>query len=202
MVYHNEFRRKTQWPIGSVTMSMQPIKSRFDPTPTECACPECYLHPNLFGCLEGCMQCLDVSPQFVLHLSVRNRAKCCFRSNPQANKRENCFLSQEGNVSPWQQGRNGRRAPQRHPIDCILPAAQHKSNKNIPLLVKDLFTEHVHSRFIIWAPICWTIFINITFKIEWHESYCEYLVIRKERNVVNKLGIIISKYRIHVALQG
>jgi len=70
-----------------------------------------------------------------------------------------------------------------------------QSNKNIPLLVKDLFTEHVHSRFIILPPLYWTIFINITFKIKWHESYCEYLVIRKELNVVYRLGIIISKTR-------
>jgi len=71
-----------------------------------------------------------------------------------------------------------------------------QSNKNIPLLVKDLFTEHVRSWFIIWAPLYWTILINITFKIKWHESsYCEYFVIRKELNVVYRLGIIISKTR-------
>ena len=25
MMYHNEFRRKIYWPIGTVTMAMQPI---------------------------------------------------------------------------------------------------------------------------------------------------------------------------------
>ena len=71
------------------------------PAPTEYACPECYPHTNLLGCLAGCMQCLDVSSQIVLHLSARNREKCCFRNNPQVNKTENCFLSQGGAVSPW-----------------------------------------------------------------------------------------------------
>jgi hypothetical protein len=148
--------------------------------------------------MTGCIQFPDVSPQFVLHLSVRNREKCCFRSNPQVNKTENCFLSQGGAVSPWQQGRNGRRAPQRHPIDCILPAAQHNRTRIFPYLVKDQITEHVHSRFIFCTPLYWTTFIDITLKIKWRESHCEHFVIRKEAGhyqIQNTLQLTIPTER-------
>lgn len=89
------------------------------------------------------------------------------------NKTENCFLWQGSAVS-----RHGCTASK----PCGFPPHERKacstmthywlqsigcsiqSNKNILLLVKDLFNEHVHSRFIFWAPSHRAIFINITLK--------------------------------------
>lgn len=87
------------------------------------------------------MQCLDVSPQFVLHLSVRNRVKCCFRSNPHVNKTENCFPRKK---VPYLHGSKVATEGVLHK-DTLLIAFYRllNTNKNIPLLVKDQFTEHV-----------------------------------------------------------
>ena len=147
-----------------------------NPAPTEYACPEFYRHTNWLGCLEGGMQYLDVLPQIVLHLSVRNREKCCFKSNPQENENENCPSGKEAPYRPmaarpqavWL---SSTRADGVQSIGCSV-----LSNKNILLLVKDLFNEHVHSRFSFWAPSHRTTFINSTLKTKWHESYCEYVV--------------------------
>ena len=102
-------------------------------------------------------------------------------------------------VTYLQVARSQRRARFTKTSYCLYSTGcSAQSNKNTPLLVKDLFTEHVHSRFVIWAPLYRTIYINSTFKIQWHESYCEYLAIRKELDVVvYRPGIIISKIQGH-----